>query len=271
MTFDTLERSNYDGIPTRLYEFALGTHAWRYASGERDVVLGGVTYVATPISDSGIILSGDVENDDFTITLPANVEFAALYYGTPPSQTVNVTVRQIHRGSDEAPIVWVGILRTTKRVSPIKLEIGCRTLSASLNRNGLRLAWGKQCPHALYDRNCKVNPASYGVAVQIQSLTGATIVSTGFNSLPSGYLAGGYLEWPLLPGVMERRSIEAQSGSVVTVFGTTDGLTVGQYATFYPGCDRVVSTCNSKFNNLSNYGGFPHMPSKSPFDGDPVF
>ena len=34
MSFDQLERSNYDGVPTTLYEFAIGdTARWRYATG----------------------------------------------------------------------------------------------------------------------------------------------------------------------------------------------------------------------------------------------
>lgn len=271
MSYDFLERSNYDGIPTTLYEFALGTNIWRYSSGEQSVTVGGQMYEAVPISDSGIVQSGDVQADDFIVTMPANNEFAALFRATPPSEGVVVTVRRLNRGETEAPIVWVGALRSTKRVTQIAVDLICKSLSASLNRNGLRLAWGKGCPHALYDRNCRVNKDLYDTAIQITQLTGAVLISPSFESLPAGYLAGGFFEWELLPGLKERRAIESQSGSVVVVLGTTDGIVPGQWLTFYPGCDRVTSTCETKFNNLANYGGFPHLPSKSPFDGNPVY
>lgn len=283
MSYDSLERSNYDGSPTNLYEFSLGYNFWRYASGEQEVTIDGyefvdgvltptqVTYMPVPISDSGLVQSGDTQNDDFTVTMPSNVDFATLYLATPPSQTVYLTCRRINRGDVEAPIVWVGEVRSTKRSSQIELQVVCKVLTSTLNRNGLRLAWSRGCPHALYDRNCRVDPDDYGIAVQVQGLTGAALVSSAMATLPNGYLAGGYFEFTSLPGVTERRAIESQSGSVLTVLGTTDGIEIGDWITVFPGCNRVTSTCNDKFNNLSNYGGYPHMPGKSPFDGDPIF
>jgi len=38
----------------------------------------------------------------------------------------------------------------------------------------------------------------------------------------------------------------------------------------YPGCDRVRATCESKFDNLDNFGGFPWIPTKNPFGGSSI-
>jgi hypothetical protein len=38
----------------------------------------------------------------------------------------------------------------------------------------------------------------------------------------------------------------------------------------YPGCDRTKETCNDKFSNILNYGGFAWIPAKSPFDGSSI-
>ena len=69
---------------------------------------------------------------------------------------------------------------------------------------------------------------------------------------------------------MNRRGIESQNGNNFQVLGSTDGLEVGTAVTLYPGCPRNTTACKL-FNNLPNYGGFPHLPGKSPFDGSPVF
>jgi hypothetical protein len=50
-----------------------------------------------------------------------------------------------------------------------------------------------------------------------------------------------------------------------------DGIAVGQAVTLYPGCDHTTTTCDGKFSNLNNYGGFPHIPTKNPFGGSPIF
>lgn len=271
MTFDQIERSNYNGTPTTLYEFAIGdTARWRYATGTENVVLNGVTYEACSASDSGIVQSGDVQNDDFTVKLPANVEFATLFRGTPPSSPIFVTVRNINRNAPEAPVVWAGTVKNGNRTNVAEFDVVCKTLTASLNRMGVRLGWSRGCPHALYDRNCRVNKALYAVSVQISGLDGVGFTAA-VGSLGDGYLAGGFLEFELLPGVIDTRAIESHVGTRVDLLSASDGLANGMWVTVYPGCDRITSTCALKFGNLSNYGGFAQMPTKSPFDGDPVF
>ncbi len=271
MSYDDYESSNYGGVPTTLYEFSLGTNVWRYSAAESDVYYAGEKFEAVPVDNSGEIQSGDTQNDDYTVTLPSRVPFAQLFISTPPSEPIYLIVREKHRDSEDALISGVFTISSVRRRDQITVEVVCKTLTASLNRNGLRLSFGRGCPHALYDRNCRVNPAAYGVSIQVQAMTGATVTSSSLALLPAGYLNGGYFEYLLMPGVMERRAIESHSGDKFVVLGTTDGLIINNWVTVYPGCDRVTATCQNKFNNLANYGGFPHLPTKSPFDGDPVF
>jgi uncharacterized phage protein (TIGR02218 family) len=271
MTYDTAERSNYGGKPVALFSFSLGPNEWNYVEGEEGVTVGGRTYLAATINDNGSIQSGDVTNDDYTVYAESSLAILNLFLGTPPSVEIYLTVRHWNIGEPDAPIVGVYLVRNAKRVSELQWEIVCRALTASLNRNGLRLGWTRNCPHALYDHNCRVNPLAYRVPIVVEGLTGVSIISTGISGLPSGYLSGGYFEWEWYPGVTEKRAIEVSSGSVINVLGTTDGMQVGQTIYAYPGCNRTISMCASRFGNTLNYGGFPHMPGKSPFDGDPVF
>lgn len=277
MSFDTFEESAHDGVPTSLYELRSGGVVWAYTSGERPHTLfpgtpDELVFVPAAISDGGYTQSGDIVNDDLTITAQKTLPFVELFKATPPSEEVYLTVRRINRGdSDDAPVTWIGTVTNVKIVSATSAEIVCWMLTSSFNRNGLRLAWSRGCPHALYDIGCKVNKADYALSIEIESLTGATITSAGLAPLDDNYLTGGFFEWVTDVGLVERRPIESQADGVLSVLGTTDGLAVGDWITVYPGCERTSLVCESKFNNLLNYGGFPHMPGKSPFDGDPVF
>ena len=38
----------------------------------------------------------------------------------------------------------------------------------------------------------------------------------------------------------------------------------------FAGCDRTFATCQSKFGNSLNFGGFPWIPVKNPFAGDSI-
>ncbi|PZR90344.1 MAG: hypothetical protein DI537_19200 [Stutzerimonas stutzeri] len=276
MSFDIIERSNYDGQPIRLYEFNIGSVFWRYTSDEVETVLPGsppLVFAPQPISDSGAIQSGDGQANDLTLTLPSDAAISQMFALSPPSEELWITIREKHVGSDQAPVVWVGTVASSKRVGLRTMQFTCQILTATFERNGLRLSWGRQCPHALYDRNCKVDKSLYGLAMTITTVQGNVIYANGLPFYPDNWFSNGFFEFSILPGVIERRGIEqnVQVGGYMIVLGTGEGITVGMVAILYPGCSRTTPQCSGKFNNLSNFGGFPHLPGKSPFGGDPVF
>ena len=152
----------------------------------------------------------------------------------------------------------------------ISASIQCKNLSASLERTGLRKAWGRLCQHQLYSDACRVQRNSYKAVANIDRLDGVNLGFAPAAGKANNYYAGGYIEWTSQYG-LEQRGIESHTGDLLTIYGGTSGLSVRQEITAFAGCDRLFATCKSKFNNTINYGGSPHMPGKSPFDGTPVF
>lgn len=271
MSFDSIERSNFSGVPRTLYEFSLGDTRWRYVAGENNVVLQGVTYTALAITNDGYSSSGNPDTDEMTVRLDASAEVTGLYLGTPPSRAVQLVIRTIHRGDTDAPVVWSGQVKSGRQVSAAEFVFTCNSLLSTLNRTGLRLTWGRGCPHALYDRSCRVNPNDYATSVMISTLDGNRIVASGLSILGNDHLSGGFLTFVGPHGTTERRAIASHVGSEIGLLGPSDGLSEGMWIIVYPGCSRTTATCETKFGNLANYGGFPHLPTKSPFDGDPIF
>jgi len=88
---------------------------------------------------------------------------------------------------------------------------------------------------------------------------------------PFGWYAGGYLEYDVVTGISERRFITDHTSGALTLTTVPAGLVVGATVRVYPGCDHTLATCASKFGNAANYGGFPFMPTKNPFDGSPLY
>lgn len=270
MALEDYEQSQEQAQPLFLYAFTLGERAWRFASSAYDVMTpDGKLWTACPISHSGVKQTGEVATDGLTINCPTAIAPAQIYMLTPPSADVNVTIFQKDEADGEYVAIYVGEVKQVNPQSPVACVITCETLSASLDREGLRIGWQRSCPYALYDSlTCKVNKALYAVPAVITAIDGFNVTVSGAIS-PSIYV-GGFFEWLDPVKGMEYRGIEAQSGNVLLVFGTTIDLYVGLSVTLYRGCDRSPAACAS-FNNFDNYGGFPAMPGKSPFDGDPVF
>jgi uncharacterized phage protein (TIGR02218 family) len=279
--FDTTETSNADGAPIRLYEFRRGSQYWRYNTSDRDVLRNGHAWLGglgNAISDEGIRQSGEASQDDLKVTLPSYTGIAQLFQVYTPSEQAWITVLDTHANLSEAVVSWIGSVTDVKRQVPGTTIIVCQNLTVTLSRAGLRLSWSRSCPYSLYEpRTCRVNPLAYQTGLIISAVSGTSLTVSGVGALPDGWFNGGYLEWvdavdPAgVADVMERRGIEAHTGSNLKLLGHGAGIAPGLAVVAYPGCARNAQVCNSKFQNILNYGGVPGLPGKSPFDGNPVF
>lgn len=281
MSFVNREISNQGGERIAFYEIEWGNTRWYYTSADQDitVTIAGEprTYTAIACSDSGMTQGGS-SNNDLTMTAPSNIPLADLFASTPPSLEIWLTVRRMHAGDTDPPLIyWTGTITNVKRQEGnAAIDIVGKALLASFARSGLRLAWTRGCPHMLYDQDCRVDREAFAMTGVIQALTGNT-VTVNFDApdadIPEiGWFDGGFLQWAANgDGTLDRRGIVAsQTTTRFEVLGTTYRLAVGTAVTLYPGCNLSTDHCLNKFDNLANYGGFEQMTGKNPFDGTAI-
>lgn len=280
MTFKLFEIASFLGRPVCLYEFAWGPTVWRYTSADRDIEWGvdgdGITptvWTAVSIKDDGFTQGANA--NDLTITMPRRLPLPQLFNGTPPSTTIWVTCRRFHKDDpdQEAGVYWIGKVGTVKGKNRATAEITSLPVGRSVRRVGLRLCWERSCPHVLYDAGCRLDKNAFKTSTTITALTGDTLAVADLGAFPAAQYAGGLIEWQATPeGAIDRRAIDkALGGNAFRLLGTTDRLAVGQNVDIFLGCNLTPEVCNDVFNNLPNYGGFPFLPGKSPFDGNQVF
>lgn len=273
MSFNSAEISTQDGRPIALYLILWGSTVWAYTSADRNItrdeIINGVTveveYLAVAVSDNGMVQGGSSAND-FTLTGPSDLPIAGLFRGTPPSLSLWLLVRRQHVGETDAPIYWTGNITNVKRVGFGECQIIGKPLTASFKRTGLRLCWTRECPHFLYDSQCKVDPEDYKVTATVSDKTGNTVTVSTVGGHPDQYFRGGFVSWDIDGiGTTENRMIESQEGAVLTMLGLTDGIVIGESIALFPGCNRSPTMCDDKFDNIPNYGGFDFMPGETPF------
>lgn len=285
MSYNTLEISKQDSKPISLYDFRLGSLHWRYTNGDHDIDLGDDTpYAVLSISDGGAVQGGGGNSEEFAVTISLEADVCSLFNGPPPTESLWLTVRRIHEGDDEAVVSWIGTVGSFKRSDAVSGVFSARTIGANTQRGGLRLTWERNCPHMLYGPGCYLNKDDWGFDTTIDSIVEGNdiinfLVSASSFAMPD--LPGGFIEWDLGGGVLERRGIIGRDGTIwgipviypVHLLGGNIGLTAGLAIRVYPGCSREIDSSNgcSGFSNTNNFGGFPQMPGKSPFDGTPVF
>lgn len=278
MSNETREISNQDGQAIALYEIVFGDTVWRYTSADQDVpitvdvegVPTDIVYTAIPISDDGMSQGGS-SNNDITVTCVADIPLVDLFHSTPPSTEIWLTVRRMHEGEADTPLIfWTGTVSNVKRKEDnASAEIIGQSLLASFGRAGLRLAWTRGCAHMIYDSECKVNKIDFAHNAVITALSGNSVTIDDAGGFAAGYFDGGMIEWEATAeGTIDRRGISASlSDTELVIYGTTYRLEVGMAVTLYPGCNLTTDHCKNKFDNLANYGGVKQMTGKNPFDG----
>ena len=263
MSFNDFETSTSEGQSARLYQFdRSATVVWRYTSADRSIKFDGHNWSPLPISDDGIRMTGEASADTVRVTLPASAAVAQLFRSTPPSEEIFLTVYDYDATAADAEVCWVGSVSSVAFPRAGQAELVCDSLSASMQRSGLRLRYERSCPHSVYDDSCRAAKALHATPVVVTELNGTHIWFGTSNITDIGAFCYGAAEWHV-DGTTEMRGIEVANGTRAQLIGGTDGLAIGDTVTLYPGCDGLRSTCNDRFNNLPNHGGFPHMPGES--------
>ena len=274
MSFSDVEISNYGARPALLFAFTRDAQVYRYTAADRSLSVNGHDYVAKPIKCGEFRFTGDSQADELSITVPSSLPLVGDFTFLPPQARLEVAVMRYHVGYD--PVVrWSGFVDRVVRNSKLKTTIICTSLLAGLQSNGARLIWQTQCPHAVYSPGCGVDKSAFAVSGIVSALDGSGLNAPGLAAAGEGRLAGGFVEWITDGGLRMRRVINEHGTDFIRLLGSTQGIEVGTAVVAYPGCPRSPEGCarfdTAGFTAANRYGGFRHIPRKSPFNGDPVF
>lgn len=267
MSYLSYEIEQWLGKPIECFKFQCGNNFYYYTSSSRDYTLGGFSYLKTAISRGSYETSQDTLKADIDIKIAKTADVVALYIPSPPENVVNLTLYRIHKGDTEAIVYWKGRI-TSCSVSGREATLKGESVFTMLKRMGLKTHYQIPCPHTLYDSHCTIVKSDYAVRSSgVLDIGGAQLSHSDLASKEDGWWNGGWAE--LDTG--EKRMIIAHTSSTITLnYQFVDFPTTGAYVTFYPGCDSLIATCNSKFNNILNFGGFPYIPTDNLFTGDKV-
>lgn len=269
MSFDALEKSTESGSPAELYEFAYIGGTTRYTSAAADVVISGVTYTQlNGLSRSAIEDAGDIYKSSLTITAPEDFAVSALFEAYPPSDVVTLALKRVQLADlTDVATIWLGRILNVAW-APGHSTITCESVFSRLKQPGLRRVYARTCPYVLYGDECKATSTSFQETAILNTLSvdGFTLSSATFATHADGFYAGGKLTFDAGGGIIEKRGIRASAAAgTVTITHPIAALTAASTVVVNPGCDHTKTTCQSKFGNLVNFGGFPYIPVINPF------
>jgi len=169
----------------------------------------------------------------------------------------DVSVREIMRNDSIGEIVredqiFRAELRSQQEVLNIpkgrRYQSGCDTLVGS-TRCGIN-----------------IEDAAYKGAAQVVSVTGRFSISvSGLSGFATGWFTRGKTLWnsgkrSQLSDAVNSHSLDGGIVSLTFADPVGDWVATGDMLSVFVGCNRLFSTCKSKFSNSANFQGFPHIP-----------
>lgn len=130
-------------------------------------------------------------------------------------------------------------------------------------KNKVGQVLNRTCRHTLGDSSCQVNTAALAVTGAASTILTDRLkfTASGFSGA-DGFYDGGLLTWTsgLNTGLTSEVKEFLASGATITLqLSTPYTIAASDDFTLIPGCDKNLTTCKDKFNNVINFGGYPTL------------
>lgn len=261
---------------TELYRFAEqgSAEVWTYTSGDQVVSYnagsGAEDYEPVSIGRSEVESRNELARANLDVQVSLTNPAALRWLADNGENIVSLTIFEKDR-LGAVSVVWKGRLAgVIPGMDSITLKF--ESIFTSLRRPGLRARYQRSCRHALYGRGCNLDPEDFADVGTVTALDGTVVTVTEADAQPDGYYTGGMLRSPdgILSYIINHvgPALLLQRASYSLTQAAEDGFPFA--VTIYPGCAHDRATCNTKFDNLLNYGGFDFIPQKNPMGGSSI-
>ncbi len=259
-----VEASVESSQPREFYELVQSAAVtYRIASGTRDIIYNGNTFVASQIARTDLPIDLVTQPGSMTLALPLSHPLVQRYValGSPPRQiAVTIYRRQLGVGDE---VTFVGLITSMGIEGHLAKFLLESRFARLMSRRLPVLTASRICPYVLYDANCTVPRSSFTVAPFVISVDGRVVVvsSMGLGHPDQWAKDGELVHVP----TGERMPIVDQVGTQLTLQSPIPDIAVGDALQVSAGCAHDIITCRLTFSNQVNFGGFPQLPNKNPF------
>lgn len=284
--FTFFDSSRLLGSPVTLLRFSFGENADEqlgYTNNEQDITFGGLLYEAVALDRDSIKFRGINGRNEFTVRIPNDTEISNMFRFFPPPFPVSLTVFTGHRTDPNTEgrfqSVWTGRVLSAKPAPTGMTTVNCEWAGVSLRRNGATRNWQISCPFSLYGPDCRADRVAATVSTVVTGVDGFQItVPVGVleRTGPFGDTLGpdtyenGTVTWEGPNGTESRSILEVNGLNTLTLSNRPVGIQTGTPIDVAYGCNRLSGLpgdegdCATVHNNISNFGGYDHIPVENP-------
>ena len=152
-----------------------------------------------------------------------------------------------------------GRLSTVDQVGRTSAKVTVASDLVLLDMDMPRNLYAPTCLHTLYDSGCGVPRGTYATNGTVAA--GSTTSLINFSSALAMHAQGSIVFSSGANANLRSTVKSAVAGASLTLmYPLPSPPAVGDAFTVYAGCDHTSATCQTRFNNLANFRGFPYVP-----------
>lgn len=277
MTYQSNESAGIK--PIEGFRFQYESEVWLFSPEPTDVTIAGLTFLSEPSARSNLSSSNETGSNEIEVTLRRTHPMVVRFDTMDPNKVFSLTIYRGHLGGTitEYAKVFAGDVLSLERSGSLA-TFTVASVKGRFDRNIPRYLFQSQCNHQTYGPLCRLDRADFTVTTVLGDSgpywgIEGRIAAAEVGLKPNGYYDGGTLTWtdPATGETHRRQIVNSSAGAsffylrtpMPASFSPPTGLTVDMTA----GDDHTFKTCNDKFSNTENYGGFPYMKTRDPQHG----
>lgn len=244
-----------------------GTTTYLIATGTRDIVIDGETYLAQPSARGAVEIRTLGDDKPLELRLPVSHEFVQRYMaGNVPPRDIQVEIRSAYESTFD--LMHVGIVVAASVEGHVARFTVPKSIDVAVRKRLPVLSVGRLCGHVLYNADCRADRAAFTVSSTIAAIDGRTVRCD--IALDDTWARGGELVHTASGEAMtifehEQTVDLAGPHATLTLQAAIYGMQVGDAVTITAGCRHDITTCRNRFDNVPNFGGFSQLPEVNPF------
>lgn len=238
---------------------------------DKSLVVDGTTHVPAPGLETPKLIStgnAEVSTQNLRNAFAIEVPDSDLEAGKFDNATVEVAWCSWADPSAGKVVTFSGKIGDIKW-SEEGFEVELVSYMRALERN-LGQTYTASCRHELYGSGgpgfvgkCGVDPTTFtktGTVTSIAVSKWRFSCSGAASTQADDYFAFGVLTWTTGNNAGLSCTVKKNTGAALDlVLPTAFAIQVGDTFSVKAGCDKTLETCRTKFNNVANFGGFPHI------------
>lgn len=256
--------------PIYLYEFTRGQLVWRMTNWPEPVVLASECWSPDNIRHGSIRSGVDFLPEDLQLEAATEDSRHPLRYYLNRNAFEVTTLRIFETDAvtmtvDLTKPLYKGQVGKVQFEDEGVIQATCSSLLRVAEQQLPRMQMQRPCNHRLYDLNCGVSPGLFVINGVLTTVTDEYVEATAFATEAT---ARSDAQWFALGkvtvGAETRMVVGQNTGKLYIDEPFSPNVTTGKTASALPGCNKRVSHCVGRFNNIAASMQFTYMPNSNP-------